>query len=122
MKTKLNRGTEFWDADRTMAELRKADYWKKAIRNTDDDNKDENNGNEETKAATDDNDNLEEDDGTPKNWPRIIKQLRHNNQSLALSALGGNIFYLRRLLLDKELVCLGNFHLYDPATTGDYLT
>ena len=31
---------------------------------------------------------------------------------------GGCVSYLRRLLLDKELVSLGLFSIYDPSSTG----
>jgi DNA mismatch repair ATPase MutS len=33
-----------------------------------------------------------------------------DTKPLALSAVGGSIYYLRRVMLDKELVSLGNFH------------
>ncbi|TPX35274.1 polyribonucleotide nucleotidyltransferase [Synchytrium microbalum] len=52
-------------------------------------------------------------DGKYDSWPRVIRAT--TKQSTAMSALGGLIWYLRSLKLDKDLVSAGNFHTYDPV-------
>ncbi|KAK9234381.1 muts domain V-domain-containing protein [Lipomyces kononenkoae] len=47
------------------------------------------------------------------NWPETLKTL--TEKPLALSALGGLLWYLQWLKIDKELVSLGNFSWYDPV-------
>eukprot|EP00455_Lapot_gusevi_P054627 TRINITY_DN8791_c0_g1_i2.p1 TRINITY_DN8791_c0_g1~~TRINITY_DN8791_c0_g1_i2.p1 ORF type:complete len:765 (-),score=191.26 TRINITY_DN8791_c0_g1_i2:96-2075(-) len=42
--------------------------------------------------------------------------MKEQGQTLCVSAVGGAISYLKRLLLDKELVSLGNFRIFDPAS------
>ncbi|KAI8143577.1 muts domain V-domain-containing protein [Fennellomyces sp. T-0311] len=50
-----------------------------------------------------------EDEST---WPEALKSIR--DQPLTLSALGGLIYYLRTLKLDKDLLSTRNISIYDP--------
>ncbi|KLT40648.1 putative mismatch repair-related protein [Cutaneotrichosporon oleaginosum] len=43
------------------------------------------------------------------------------DQPLAMEALGGMIFYLRSLNLDKDLISQKNFNIYDPIRNGKSL-
>lgn len=43
------------------------------------------------------------------------------DQPLAMEALGGMIFYLRSLNLDKDLISQKNFNIYDPIKNGKSL-
>lgn len=45
-------------------------------------------------------------------WPKVL--VNNQDKELALSALGGLIFYLQHLKVDKELVSMGNVEWYDP--------
>ena len=40
------------------------------------------------------------------------------DKPLALEALGGMLFYLKALNLDKDLVSQKNFNIYDPIKEG----
>ncbi|WWC57859.1 uncharacterized protein I303_100394 [Kwoniella dejecticola CBS 10117] len=51
--------------------------------------------------------------------PEAIRQ--HENNQLAMEALGGLLFYLRSLQLDKDLVSQSNFNVYDPLGEGKSL-
>ncbi|KAI9201827.1 DNA mismatch repair protein msh6 [Polychytrium aggregatum] len=77
--------TEFWDSAVTRDELSSDGYFK-------DGNSMETNTNE--------------------SWPEALREYQDHN--MALSALGGLLFYLRSLKLDKQLVSVKNFHVYDP--------
>ena len=44
--------------------------------------------------------------------PAVV--LEHRDSSLAMSALGGCVWYLKRMLLDQELLGMKNFVAYDP--------
>jgi DNA mismatch repair protein MSH6 len=48
--------------------------------------------------------------------PEAIEQMLDN--PLAMEALGGMLFYLRCLNLDKDLVTQRNFNVYDPIREG----
>ena len=55
-------------------------------------------------------------------YPPALAALRdaeNNSQDLALRAFGGCVAYLRRLLLDKELISQGHIELYDPEAVKD---
>ena len=45
----------------------------------------------------------------------MLAEAEAAQQSLALSALGGCVWYLRRLLLDQELLGAARFQHYNPA-------
>ncbi|WRT63564.1 uncharacterized protein IL334_000469 [Kwoniella shivajii] len=51
--------------------------------------------------------------------PEAIQQYRNN--ACAMEALGGLLFYLRSLRLDKDLVSQSNFNVYDPIREGKCL-
>lgn len=53
--------------------------------------------------------------------PEALQLLFEKKQDSALSALGGCLCYLTRLLLDKELMSLNRFSLYDPASVAENL-
>uniref|UniRef100_A0A7S3JTZ3 DNA mismatch repair protein n=1 Tax=Aureoumbra lagunensis TaxID=44058 RepID=A0A7S3JTZ3_9STRA len=48
-------------------------------------------------------------------WPQILRRAVEGNASLCLSALGAISFWLRRCLIDIELLSMGNFEAYAPA-------
>lgn len=52
-------------------------------------------------------------------WPDILQNIEE--QPLALSALGGLLWYLKHLRIDKELVSLRNFTKYDPVRVSSSL-
>lgn len=95
----LNAGTQFWDAQKTLKTLSEEDYFS------------------ETAGK---------DQGTGKNLlPALLKKMTSESDSLcltpkegyelALSALGGCIFYLKKCLVDQELLSMANFEEYVPV-------
>jgi DNA mismatch repair protein MSH6 len=91
----LKPGVEFWAAATTVDELTKGEYFQKP-------------------------------NESELQWPTTLQSLigklsepavadASNGAELTLSALGAAVWYLRRVLLDTELVSLGNFALFDPA-------
>uniref|UniRef100_A0A8B9HPN9 DNA mismatch repair protein n=1 Tax=Astyanax mexicanus TaxID=7994 RepID=A0A8B9HPN9_ASTMX len=98
MQEALNAGTQFWDAQKTLKTLAEEDYFKEI----------ENEGGNAgstlptvLKAMTSDSDSL---GLTPK-----------EGYELALSALGGCMFYLKKCLVDQELLSMANFEEYVPV-------
>ncbi|XP_068796155.1 DNA mismatch repair protein Msh6 isoform X2 [Struthio camelus] len=89
-------GSQFWNASKTLKVLLEEDYFKE-------------------KQNSDNGCSL----------PSVIKSMTSEsdslgltpgeNSELALSALGGCIFYLKRCLIDQELLSLGNFEEYVPV-------
>ncbi|KAG7334314.1 hypothetical protein KOW79_002721 [Hemibagrus wyckioides] len=99
MHENLNAGSQFWDAQKTLKTLADEDYFKESR---------EEGGNssgsylpEVLKAMTSESDSL---GLTPK-----------EGYELALSALGGCIFYLKKCLVDHELLSMANFQEYVPV-------
>lgn len=97
----LNSGTQFWDAQKTLKTLSEEEYFKDAACK-----------NEEMK--------------TKNNFlPAVLKQMTSESDSLcltpkdgyelALSALGGCIYYLKKCLVDLELLSMANFEEYVPV-------
>lgn len=95
----LNAGTQFWDAQKTLKTLSEEDYFREA------DGKDQ---------------------GTGDSFlPTLLKEMTSESDSLcltpkegyelALSALGGCIFYLKKCLVDQELLSMANFEEYVPV-------
>ncbi|XP_072247288.1 DNA mismatch repair protein Msh6 isoform X2 [Leuresthes tenuis] len=95
----LNAGTQFWDAQKALKTLSEEDYFKEI-------------------AA--------EEHGTGNSFlPSLIKKMTSESDSLcltpkegyelALSAFGGCMFYLKKCLVDKELLSLANFEEYVPV-------
>ncbi|XP_023267607.1 DNA mismatch repair protein Msh6 [Seriola lalandi dorsalis] len=95
----LNAGTQFWDAQKTLKTLSEEDYFKDTT------GKEQETGN-----------NL---------LPPLLKKMTSESDSLcltpkegyelALSALGGSIFYLKKCLVDQELLSMANFEEYVPV-------
>lgn len=95
----LNAGTQFWDAQKTLKTLSEEDYFREAAG---------------------------KDQGTGNSFlPTLIKEMTSESDSLcltpkegyelALSALGGCIFYLKKCLVDQELLSMANFEEYVPV-------
>ncbi|XP_028280111.1 DNA mismatch repair protein Msh6 isoform X2 [Parambassis ranga] len=95
----LNAGTQFWDAQKTLKTLSEEDYFKEAAG---------------------------EEQGTGNSFlPALLKKMTSESDSLcltpkegyelALSALGGCIFYLKKCLVDHELLSMANFEEYVPV-------
>ncbi|XP_056147296.1 DNA mismatch repair protein Msh6 [Lampris incognitus] len=99
MQEGLNAGTQFWDAQKTLKTLAEEDYFKESVVN------DQETGNNHLptvlKNMTSESDSL---GLTPK-----------EGYELALSALGGCMFYLKKCLVDQELLSMGNFEEYIPV-------
>uniref|UniRef100_A0A3B4TRZ6 DNA mismatch repair protein n=1 Tax=Seriola dumerili TaxID=41447 RepID=A0A3B4TRZ6_SERDU len=95
----LNAGTQFWDAQKTLKTLSEEDYFKDTT------GKKQETGNNPLppllKKMTSESDSL---CLTPK-----------EGYELALSALGGSIFYLKKCLVDQELLSMANFEEYVPV-------
>ncbi|XP_074531332.1 DNA mismatch repair protein Msh6 isoform X2 [Halichoeres trimaculatus] len=91
----LNAGTQFWDAQKTLKTFSEEDYFRESAEK----------GNSFLpallKKMTSDSDSL---GLTPK-----------DGYELALSALGGCIFYLKKCLVDQELLSMANFEEYIPV-------
>lgn len=95
----LNAGSQFWDAQRTLKTLSEEDYF---------------------------NETAGQEQGTGSGFlPALLKKMTSESDSLcltpkdgyelALSALGGCIFYLKKCLVDKELLSMANFEEYVPV-------
>ncbi|XP_076019011.1 DNA mismatch repair protein Msh6 [Genypterus blacodes] len=95
----LNAGSQFWDAQKTLKTLSEEDYFSESA------SKDEDAGKSFLpsllKTMTSESDSL---CLTPK-----------EGYELALSALGGLIFYLKKCLVDQELLSMANFEEYVPV-------
>ncbi|ORY31917.1 muts domain V-domain-containing protein [Naematelia encephala] len=63
-----------------------------------------------------------EDDGTDTEKPKIPDAIAAMvDKPIAMEALGGMLFYLKSLNLDKDLVSQKNFNIYDPIREGKSL-
>ncbi|RLN74936.1 hypothetical protein BBJ28_00021883 [Nothophytophthora sp. Chile5] len=85
IRSSLRVGNEFWDASRTIDEIQRAGYFK--------------------------------EHGWPEDvlhYLEIDKTVKVDGQ-LAISALGGCIWHLRRSMIDQELMSLSNFRRYKPS-------
>ncbi|KAK5853861.1 hypothetical protein PBY51_014982 [Eleginops maclovinus] len=95
----LNAGTQFWDAQKTLKNLSEEDYFRETA------GKDQGKGNNILpallKKMTSEADSL---GLTPK-----------EGYELGLSALGGCVFYLKKCLVEHELLSLANFEEYVPV-------
>lgn len=99
MQEGLTAGSQFWDAQKTLKTLAEEDYFKESV------GKDEEPGSSVLpsvlKSMTSKSDSL---GLTPK-----------EGYELALSALGGCMFYLKKCLVDQELLSMTNFQEYVPV-------
>ncbi|KAM9848166.1 DNA mismatch repair protein Msh6 isoform 1-T1 [Aulostomus maculatus] len=95
----LNAGTQFWDAQKTLKTFSEEDYFRETVC---------------------------KDEGTGKNFlPPLLKKMTSESDSLcltpkdgyelALAALGGCTFYLKKCLVDQELLSMANFEEYVPV-------
>ncbi|KAJ1473697.1 DNA mismatch repair protein MutS, partial [Baffinella frigidus] len=85
---------QYWDSETTLRELQFAGYFS-----------DKSAGAEKGK----DGEKAGDKEGGDGAWPELLATMRDENQKLALSALGGCVWYLRSLKLDTELVSMRNF-------------
>uniref|UniRef100_A0A6Q2WVX6 DNA mismatch repair protein n=1 Tax=Esox lucius TaxID=8010 RepID=A0A6Q2WVX6_ESOLU len=99
MQEGLSAGSQFWDAQKTLKALAEEDYFKESV------GQDEESGScvlpSVLKSMTSDCDSL---GLTPK-----------EGYELALAALGGCMFYLKKCLVDQELFSMANFKEYVPV-------
>lgn len=94
----LNAGSQFWDAQKTLKILSEADYF---------------------------SENADKEKSGSCLLPPLLKNMTSESDSLcltpkdghelALSALGGCIFYLKKCLVDQELLSMANFEAYVPV-------
>eukprot|EP00752_Nemacystus_decipiens_P016520 g14766.t2 len=96
----LRNGDEFWDAPRTVRELKDRRYFHATGRD----------GHERTSA----------DDSTSNNiadWPPILRAVVDGGKdgAMALSALGGATWHIRRALIDHDLLSMKRFVAYIPS-------
>ncbi|KAF8960367.1 hypothetical protein BDZ97DRAFT_1922267 [Flammula alnicola] len=67
---------------------------------------------------------MDEDDPSysllPESVPAPIREMAHDK--LAIEALGSMIWYLRQLNIDKDILSMKNFNIYDPMRKGMGLT
>lgn len=95
----LNATSQFWDAQKTLKVLSEEDYFKEGAEKG--------------------------DDSGGAALPAMLKSMTSETDSLcltpkegyelALSALGGCIFYLKKCLVDQELLSMANFEEYVPV-------
>lgn len=94
----LNAGSQFWDAHKTLKTLSEDDYFREGADKT------------QTGSSV---------------LPPLLKRMTSESDSLgltpkdgcelALSALGACIFYLKKCLVDQELLSMANFEEYVPV-------
>uniref|UniRef100_A0A4W5JGW2 DNA mismatch repair protein MSH6 n=1 Tax=Hucho hucho TaxID=62062 RepID=A0A4W5JGW2_9TELE len=99
MQEGLTAGSQFWDAQKTLKTLAEEDYFKESV-------------------------GKDEDSGSSV-LPSVLKSMMSESDSLgltpkegyelALSALGGCMFYLKKCLVDQELLSMNNFQEYVPV-------
>ncbi|ORX63094.1 hypothetical protein DM01DRAFT_208046 [Hesseltinella vesiculosa] len=88
----LTPETEFWDGRVTIDEIRIGAYF-----------------------TTDDNINMDSID----DWPSELKEMA--DKQVLMSAVGGLLWYLRSIKLDKDLFSAGNIRQYDPVQNATRL-
>lgn len=68
--------------------------------------------------------NMDEDDPSfsvlPESVPAPIREMAR--ERLPIEALGSMIWYLRQLNIDKDILSMKNFNIYDPMKRGMGLT
>lgn len=96
----LQNGDEFWDASRTVQELKHRRYFHATGRDG-----------QERKGADDSTSNGVAD------WPPILRAVVDggNDGAMALSALGGATWHTRRALIDHDLLSMKRFVAYIPS-------
>lgn len=96
----LHEGAEFWDAPRTVKELKDGRYFHVGRKEGQD-------GDSASNAASDD----------VSQWPPILRAVIDggNDGAMALSALGGATWHTRRALIDHDLLSMQRFVAYIPS-------
>ncbi|KAL1746027.1 muts domain V-domain-containing protein [Schizophyllum fasciatum] len=74
---------------------------------------------EELRKLYPDQDDAMDDGGLPETVPQSIRDVAHSQQ--AMEALGSMIWYLRQLNIDKDILSMKNFNVYDPMRRGEGL-
>lgn len=101
----LRQGDEFWDAPRTVQELKDGRYFHATATTS----------TEEAKHPHAD---------STVNWPPILRAVIDGGKdgAMALSALGGATWHTRRAMIDHDLLSMQRFGAYIPAdfTQGDH--
>ncbi len=94
----LQKGAEFWDASRTVQELKDRRYFHTA-------------GKDGKEKST--------DDGDVASWPPILRAVVDGGKdgAMALSALGGATWHTSRALIDHDLLSMKRFVAYVPPDT-----
>ncbi|KAL6588392.1 DNA mismatch repair protein Msh6, partial [Neocallimastix sp. 'constans'] len=102
---------EFWGPEKTELELKINDYFSESkVKESGDDNNNEN----DSSMDIDSNDK-----NIPADWPHVLKQAV--KEPVLLSAIGGLLWYLQSLKIDRELFSLKNFSFYDPVNDASSL-
>lgn len=96
----LREGAEFWDAPRTVIELKDGRYFHGGRKEGQD-------GDSASNAACDD----------VLQWPPIVRAVIEGGKdgAMALSALGGATWHTRRALIDHDLLSMQRFVAYIPS-------
>lgn len=105
----LRPGAEFWDADKAFKELKKGDYFPRGSKK-----KGKTKGDGEAEGESEEGEGLMNGCGR---WPltlQVVAAARRDKARLALCALGGVIWQLRRSLIDKDLLSMQSFYPYAP--------
>jgi len=71
-------------------------------------------------AASEGDIEVEDDHILPPCVPQSIRDMERDRP--AIEALGSMIWYLRQLNIDKDIVSMRNFNVYDPMKRGQNLT
>lgn len=97
----LSDGDEFWDALRTVQELKDGQYFRAKI---------ENDGNDTGKLGSATSNDV-------AYWPPIVRAVIDGGKdgAMALSALGGATWHIRRALIDHDLLSMRRFGAYIPS-------
>ncbi|CAN0296349.1 unnamed protein product, partial [Hapterophycus canaliculatus] len=95
----LQTGSEFWDASRTVGELKDRQYFRA----------------ERTKGQANAVGDAESNDLV--DWPPILRAVVEGGKdgAMALSALGGATWHTRRALIDHDLLSMRRFVAYIPS-------
>lgn len=96
----LHEGAEFWDAPRTVKELKGGRYFR--------------GGGKEGHGQDSGNDAASDD---VSQWPPILRAVIDGGKdgAMALSALGGATWHTRRALIDHDLLSMERFVAYIPS-------
>eukprot|EP01134_Creolimax_fragrantissima_P008209 CFRG8209T1 len=97
--------SQFWTAEETINQIRYSNYFETDVNVDKEEAKCSQNG---SKAYLFD-----------KHWPSTLQQWI--DRDLTMSALGGLVYYLGTLRLDKQLLSHGHFTAYDPMREGQSL-